>query len=114
MGNAPHPCLLYLNRDHNPIELDHWVNFSPGDKHAASETDSTFRVPLSRNRMLILGVLLAQGLHIAAMHIPFMQTVLSIEPITFWEWAQVLILTFPLLIAMEIFKQFRARRYPKA
>ncbi len=52
-----------------------------------SETDSTFRVPLFRNWILILGVVLAQGIHIAAMHIAFMQTVLSIEPITFWEWA---------------------------
>ena len=79
-----------------------------------SETDSTFRVPLSRNWILILGVVLAQGIHIAAMHIPFMQTVLRIEPITFWEWAQVLILAVPLLIVMEVFKQVTRRRHPEA
>ena len=78
-----------------------------------SETDSTFRVPLSRNWMLILGVVLAQGIHIAAMHIPFMRTILSIEPITFLEWAEVLLLAVPLLIVMEIFKKIRARRHPK-
>jgi magnesium-transporting ATPase (P-type) len=79
-----------------------------------SETVSTFRMPLSRNWILILGVLLAQGIHIAAMHIPFMQTVLRVEPITFREWTQVLILAVPLLIVMEIFKQIRARLHPEA
>ena len=79
-----------------------------------SETDSTFRVPLSRNWILIFGVVLAQGIHIAAMHIPFMRTILSIEPITLLEWAEILILAVPLLVVMEIFKQIRARRHPKA
>lgn len=77
-----------------------------------SETISTFRVPLSRNWILILGVVPAQGIHIAAMHIPFMQRVLRIEPITFREWTEVLILAVPLLIVMEIFKQIRQRRNP--
>jgi magnesium-transporting ATPase (P-type) len=79
-----------------------------------SETVSTFRVSLSRNWILILGVVLAQGIHIAAMHIPFMQTVLRIEPITFWEWTEVLILAVPLLIVMEVFKQVTRRRHPEA
>ena len=46
--------------------------------------------------------MLAQGIHIGAMHIPFMQTVLRIEPITVWEWAEVLILAVPLLIVMAV------------
>ena len=79
-----------------------------------SETASTFRVPLSRNWILIFGVMLAQGIHIAAMHLPFMRKILSIEPITFLEWAKVLILAIPLLIVMEIFKKIRARRHPEA
>jgi magnesium-transporting ATPase (P-type) len=79
-----------------------------------SEMVSTFRVPLSRNWLLILGVVLAQSIHIAAMHIPFMQTVLRIEPITFWEWTEVLALAIPLLIVMEIFKQIRQGRHPEA
>ncbi len=79
-----------------------------------SETVSAFRVPLSRNWILILGVMLAQGIHIAVMHIPFMQTVLRLEPITFMEWIETLILAVPLLIVMEIFKQIQARRHPEA
>ncbi|MCF8105516.1 MAG: cation transporting ATPase C-terminal domain-containing protein [Desulfohalobiaceae bacterium] len=79
-----------------------------------SETVSTFRVPLSRNWILILGVMLAQGIHIGAMHIQFMQTVLRLEPITFLEWVEVLILAVPLLIVMEIFKRIRTRHHPGA
>ena len=79
-----------------------------------AETVSTFRVSLSHNWILILGVVLAQGIHIVAMHIPFMQTVLRIEPITFWEWREVLVLTVPLLIVMEVFKQVTRRRHPEA
>jgi hypothetical protein len=57
---------------------------------------------------------LAQGVHIGAMHIPFMQTVLRIEPTTVWEWAEVLISAVPLLIVMELFKRIRTRHHPGA
>jgi magnesium-transporting ATPase (P-type) len=72
-----------------------------------SEAVSAFKVPVSRNKLLILGVLLAQGIHILSMHIPFMQNVLRVEPITFIEWVETLALALPLLIAMEIFKKMR-------
>jgi len=54
-------------------------------------------------------VLIAQGIHILSMHIPFMQNVLRVEPITFFEWAEVLILAIPLLLVMEVFKKIRAK-----
>lgn len=79
-----------------------------------SEKVSTFKTPLSRNWILILGIMMAQGIHIGAMHMPFMQKVLRIEPITVWEWAEVLVLGVPLLIVMEIFKHIQARRHPEA
>lgn len=41
-----------------------------------SEKISAFRVPISRNYFLILGVFGALGLHIAVMYIPFMQELL--------------------------------------
>jgi hypothetical protein len=43
-----------------------------------------------------------------------MQAILSIEPITFLQWAEALILAIPLLIVMEIFKQIQAKRHPEA
>lgn len=69
-----------------------------------SETTSAFKVPLSKNWFLIGGVIIAQGLHIISMHIPLMQHILKIEPITIQEWASILILAIPILLGMEIFK----------
>ncbi len=69
-----------------------------------SEITSAFKVPLKRNIVLLFGVLLAQGIHILSMHIPFMQSVLRVEPISMFEWFEVFVLAIPLLIIMEIFK----------
>lgn len=74
-----------------------------------SEKVSAFKVPISRNKILIFGVLIAQGLHILSMQIPFMQNVLRVEPITLFEWAEVLILAVPLLLVMEVFKKIREK-----
>ncbi|MCX7743140.1 MAG: HAD-IC family P-type ATPase [Flavobacteriales bacterium] len=69
-----------------------------------SETNSAFKIPLNRNWFLIGGVIIAQGLHIISMHIPFMQHLLKIEPITIHEWVGILFLAIPILLGMEIFK----------
>jgi magnesium-transporting ATPase (P-type) len=75
-----------------------------------SERVSAFKVPISKNYMLVFGVLGAQGIHIISMHIPFMQNILRIEPITWSEWFSVLILAIPMIVVMEIFKFFNRKR----
>jgi len=50
-------------------------------------------------------VILAQGLHLLSMRIPFMQDILRVEPVHITEWVQVLLLALPLLLVMEIFKR---------
>lgn len=72
--------------------------------NARSERISAFKVPLKRNIILVFGVLAAQGIHILCMHIPAMQNILRIEPITFKEWSYVLALAIPMIVVMEIFK----------
>ncbi len=72
--------------------------------NSRSEFVSAFRVPISRNYILVLGVLVAQGIHILSMHLPFMQNILRVEPITLFEWFEVLLLALPLLLVMEIYK----------
>ncbi|MGY6520647.1 MAG: cation-translocating P-type ATPase [Mongoliitalea sp.] len=74
-----------------------------------SERRSTFNIPISRNYLLILFVILTQAIHIASMHIPFMQSILRVEPITLKEWGYVLVLAFPLLLLMELFKWWSRR-----
>jgi P-type Ca2+ transporter type 2C len=72
-----------------------------------SEYLSAFRVPLRNNRILILGVLAAQGIHIVSMYIPFMQDILGVSPVTFVQWLYMLLLALILLVAMEAFKLVR-------
>lgn len=72
--------------------------------NARSEFVSAFKVPLSRNYILVIGVLVAQAIHILSMHVPFMQQILRVEPITLFEWLEVFMLAIPLLIVMEVYK----------
>jgi magnesium-transporting ATPase (P-type) len=69
-----------------------------------SETVSAFKIPLKRNLILLFGVMAAQGIHIVSMQMPFMQTILKIEPVTFAEWLYVLALAVPMVLIMELFK----------
>ena len=72
-----------------------------------SERISAFRVPLSRNWLLIIGVLIAQGVHIVAMQLPLMQEVLSIAPLSGAGWLRLASEALLLLVAMELFKGLR-------
>jgi magnesium-transporting ATPase (P-type) len=75
--------------------------------NARSEHVSAFKVPLSRNRILIVGVLLAQGIHLLAMHVPLMQHVLHVAPVSAWEWAVPFVMATTIIVAMEMFKWIR-------
>ncbi|MBM4237387.1 MAG: ATPase, partial [Euryarchaeota archaeon] len=75
-----------------------------------SEQESVFRIPISRNWALLAGVSGAQGIHILAMHIPIMQEVLRVEPVTIVEWFSLLLLALVLMVVMEMFKVFARRR----
>jgi magnesium-transporting ATPase (P-type) len=72
--------------------------------NSRSERESVFRVPLSRNWVLVIGVFLAQGIHILSMYLPFMQTILRVEPISLNEWFYTLLLAVPILLVLEIYK----------
>jgi Ca2+-transporting ATPase len=69
-----------------------------------SEYRSLFRIPLKNNLFLIVGIIAAQGVQIAAMHIPVLQETLEIGPVSFAEWGVLLLLASLVLLAMEIFK----------
>ena len=69
-----------------------------------SETESTFRIPLRRNVILIFGVIAAQGIHVMSMHLPFMQTILATGPVRFTQWLMILALALVILVVMEVFK----------
>ncbi|MBN2754838.1 MAG: HAD-IC family P-type ATPase [Candidatus Goldbacteria bacterium] len=71
-----------------------------------SESVSVFKVKLSKNYLLVAGVIAAQGLHIISMQIPFMQDLLKIKPIDFKGWIMVAALSLAMIVTMEIFKLF--------
>lgn len=79
-----------------------------------SERVSAFKTPLKRNVVLVFGVLMAQGIHILSMQLPFMQNILRIEPITISEWFYILLLAIPIILVMELFKLFNAKKDKRA
>ena len=74
-----------------------------------SERVSAFKMPLRRNRLLIGGVLFAQGIHILVMQWPFMQRVLGVAPVTLGVWLSLFSLAGLLLVVMEVFKAVQNR-----
>lgn len=82
-----------------------------------SEYVSAFRVPIRRNVVLVGGVIAAQGIHILAMQMPFMQGVLQVQPVSMQDWFNLLGLAAVILVVMEIFKLVKFRgmgRRPEA
>ncbi|MCT8336244.1 HAD-IC family P-type ATPase [Methanoculleus sp. Afa-1] len=77
-----------------------------------SEYLSAFRIPISRNYFLIAGVVAAQGIHILALYVPFLQDVLQVQPVSPVEWVTLLVLASSVVVVMEIFKAVRKHRPP--
>jgi len=75
-----------------------------------SETESLFRIPLSRNYPLLIGIIGAQSLHVLAMNSPLFQEVLRIGPVGVSEWVPLLALALTLLLMMETYKMLLRRR----
>jgi len=75
-----------------------------------SERASTFSVPLRRNPLLVIGVPAALGIHVLAMHVPFMQRVLGVSPIALADAWLPLGLALVLLVVMEVTKWSLRRR----
>jgi magnesium-transporting ATPase (P-type) len=78
-----------------------------------SASISAFKIPISRNYFLFIGVIAAQGIHILSMYIPFMQDVLGISPVTFEEWVFLMIIALGLVGVMEVYKivgRFRSNK----
>ncbi len=77
-----------------------------------SEYFSAFRIPISRNYFLVAGVIAAQGIHILALYVPFLQDVLQLQPVSLVEWLSLLALASSVVIVMEIYKAVRNHRPP--
>ncbi|HSN71881.1 MAG TPA: HAD-IC family P-type ATPase, partial [Steroidobacteraceae bacterium] len=72
--------------------------------NSRSESLSLLQHSLLRNKLLLIGTIVAQAVHIGAMYTPGLSTVLGVEPVLFGEWAELLLLALLLLLAMELHK----------
>ncbi len=81
--------------------------------NSRSETRSLFRQGLGGNRLLLGGVILAQGVHVAAMYTPGLREVLGVAPVTLAQWSTLLALALVLLGVMEAHKAWWRRRRSK-
>jgi magnesium-transporting ATPase (P-type) len=78
-----------------------------------SEERSAFRVPIRRNRILVVGVAAALGIHLLAMQIPLMQEALGVAPVALQEFAVLLLVALSVLVVMEVFKLVQSRLIPR-
>ncbi len=72
--------------------------------NARSETRSVFHIPFAANPFLIFAIIGAQGLHIAAMHLPGLNSVLDVQPVALTDWLVVAAIAVSLLVVGEILK----------
>ena len=75
-----------------------------------SEWRSVFRVPFAANKLLIVAVVAAQGVHIGAMSTPGISEVLNIAPVSLSVWLHTAVLALGLIALMELYKAVRPRR----
>jgi len=77
--------------------------------NARTESNFLHKVGYKSSAMLIVLVIFTQFLHISCMHIPFMQNVLSTEPVSFDIWIGLAVIAMGLVVVMEIDKWFMRR-----
>lgn len=78
--------------------------------NARSESRSLLRLSPLRNPILLVGAILAQLLHIAAMYTPGLREVLSVKPVSWHLWFVLLCAALSLLAAVELDKLVRRLR----
>ena len=77
--------------------------------NSRSENVSLFKINHAKNKLLWITVAAAQGIHIAAMYNPTMQSILDIQPIEIEVWITLLFIALTLIGVMEIEKFLRKR-----
>jgi Ca2+-transporting ATPase len=67
---------------------------------------------LTRNRLLLVGTVVAQGIHILAMQLEPTQRLLGVAPVSAGQWLALLGLALILPLAVEAHKAWVRRRQP--
>jgi magnesium-transporting ATPase (P-type) len=72
--------------------------------NARTEINYLHKIQYKSSMFLILWVIFTQLLHLACMHIPFMQNVLSTQPVSFNMWLELSFMALGLVFIMEFDK----------
>lgn len=76
-----------------------------------SATRSAFGLPLRRSPILLLGTIAAFLVHIAGMHLPWLQEPLSTQPLAPSMWAVCVAIGLLIVPAVELHKWWWAKRH---
>ena len=83
-------------------------NFHVGN--CRSESRSAFYLSPLRSPVLFFGTLGAFLMHVAAMHVPFLQDLLETKPVDLWLWGVALAVSVSIVPAIELHKVWWAKR----
>jgi len=78
-----------------------------------SETESVFRMNPLKNKYLVGATIIILFLQLAALHVPFMQYILRVSPLSFGEWMLVVAVASSIVVVDEI-RKFIRRRFERA
>jgi len=66
------------------------------------------------NRWLLLAIAITVSAHLCAVYVPFMQRALHTVPLSWQDWALMIVVALPLFVIMEVIKWFRSRSSTQA
>jgi Ca2+-transporting ATPase len=75
-----------------------------------SEHTSLFKLGFFANRWLILATSLVLGLQMIILYVPFMRELFKTVPLSFCDWAFVVLVTAPIILLEEV-RKWLAHRY---
>jgi magnesium-transporting ATPase (P-type) len=81
--------------------------------NSRTEVNFLYKMKYKNSITLITMVVFTQFLHIACMYIPFMQNVLSVQPVSFNAWLVLAVIAFSLVLVMEADKWLLRRNIKK-
>ncbi len=79
--------------------------------NSRSETRSIFRQQFWNNPFLLVSIVIAQGMHIATMYLTGIRDVLQIQPVSFEQWAWLLLIAAILLGLDEFYRLLSGKKF---
>ncbi|WP_196140193.1 HAD-IC family P-type ATPase [Aliikangiella sp. G2MR2-5] len=79
--------------------------------NSRSEIQSLFKMNFFSNRLLLIGILVAQTIHIGAMYTDTLGSLLEITPVSFIQWTELLSIALSLILVDEFHKWILRKKH---